>query len=127
MKCQCGFRTKICINNLLKWNDIKKIYDKIIKKRGVADMTIQQEVYEKIMRLPEDGIKLILVMADEIARQHGIRVDMDAEQEKSTLLGNKKGAFQNMLELREQSTYPQDFDYKKVMEEAKDEKYNFTN
>ena len=33
-------------------------------------MTIQQEVYEKIMRLPEDGIKLILVVADEISRQH---------------------------------------------------------
>lgn len=82
-------------------------------------MTIQQEAYEKIMRLPEDGIRLILVMADEIARQHGILADGNIEK--------KKKAFQNMLKLREQSTYPRDFDYKKVMEEAVNEKYNFTN
>ncbi len=90
-------------------------------------MTIQQEVYEKIMRLPEDGIRLILVIADEIARQQGIFADTDSEKETSALLANKKKAFQNMLEMREQSMYPKDFDYKKVMEEAIDEKYNFIN
>lgn len=90
-------------------------------------MTIQQEVYEKIMRLPEDGIRLILVIADEIARQQGIFADTDSEKETSVLLANKKKAFQNMLEMREQSMYPKDFDYKKVMGEAIDEKYNFIN
>ncbi len=90
-------------------------------------MTIQQEVYEKIMRLPEDGIRLILVIADEIARQQGIFADTDSEKETSASLANKKKAFQNMLEMREQSMYPKDFDYKKVMEEAIDEKYNFIN
>lgn len=90
-------------------------------------MTIQQEVYEKIMRLPEDGLKLILVIADEIARQQGIFSDKDSEKETNVLLANKKKAFQNMLEMREQSMYPKDFDYKKVMEEAIDEKYNFIN
>ena len=90
-------------------------------------MTIQQEVYEKIMRLPEDGIRLILVIADEIARQQGILAETDTEKETSTLLVNKKKAFQNMLEMREQSIYPKDFDYKKVMEKAIDEKYNFIN
>ena len=90
-------------------------------------MTIHQEAYEKIMRLPEDGIRLILVIADEIARQKGILADTDTEKETDTLLENKKKAFQNMLEMREQSTYPKDFDYKKVMEEAMDEKYNFIN
>lgn len=30
-------------------------------KEGVIDMTMRQEVYEKIMRLPEDGIKMIKV------------------------------------------------------------------
>lgn len=90
-------------------------------------MTIQQEVYEKIMRLPEDGIKLILVMADEIARQHGILIETDTDKEKSSLLLKKKKAFQNLLEMREQSTFPEDFDYKKAREEAVNEKYNFTN
>ncbi len=90
-------------------------------------MTIQQEVYEKIMRLPEDGIKLILVVVDEIARQHGILIETDTDKEKSSLLLKKKKAFQNLLEMREQSTFPEDFDYKKAREEAVHEKYNFTN
>lgn len=84
-------------------------------------MTIQQEVYEKIMRLPEDEIRLILVIADELARQQGIFADTNSEKETSVLLANKKKAFQNMLEMREQSMYPKDFDYKKVMGEAIDE------
>lgn len=87
----------------------------------VKDMTIQQEVYEKIMKLPEDGIRLILVMANEIARQQGILFETDTDKS----LIRKKKAFQNMLKMREQSTYPKDFDYKKVMEEAINEKYNF--
>ena len=66
-------------------------------------MTIQQETYEKIMRLPENDIKLILVIVDEIARQHGIIMDTEP------LLTNKKKAFEKMLELREQSIYPKDF------------------
>lgn len=47
-------------------------------KEGAVDMTMRQEVYEKIMRLPEDGIKLILVMADEIARQCGVFYDWNS-------------------------------------------------
>lgn len=90
-------------------------------------MTIQQEAYEKIKKLPEDGIRLLLVMADEIARQHGIFFDIDTENEKSDWLENRKKVFQNMMEMREQSAYPKDFDYKKVMEEAVNEKYNFIN
>lgn len=90
-------------------------------------MTIQQEAYEKIKKLPEDGIRLILAMADEIARQHGIFFDTDAEREKSEWLENRKKVFENMMEMREQSTYPKDFDYKKVVEEAVNEKYNFIN
>ena len=81
-------------------------------------MTIQQEACEKIMRLPEDGIRLILVMADEIAKQHGIFPDTNVETEAGTQLTRKKRAFQDMLELREQSTYPKNFDYKKTMEDA---------
>ena len=38
-------------------------------------MVIQQEACEKIMKLPEDGIWLILVMVDEVARQHGISTE----------------------------------------------------
>lgn len=52
-------------------------------------MTIQQEAYEKIKKLPEDGIRLLFVMADEIARQHGIFFDIDTESEK--MIGWKIG------------------------------------
>lgn len=72
-------------------------------------MTIQQKAYEKIMKLPEDGIKLILVMADEIARQHGILFEPDGEINEYVLTRKKK-AFQNMLEMRNNSAYPKDFD-----------------
>lgn len=59
--------------------------------------------------------------------QQGIFADTDSEKETSALLANKKKAFHNMLEMREQSMYPKDFDCKKVMGEAIDEKYNFIN
>lgn len=90
-------------------------------------MTIQQEAYEKIMKLPEDGIRLILVMADEIARQNGILTEADVQMDKKVSLTHKQKAFQNMLEMREQSTYPKDFDYKKLVKEEINEKYNFIN
>lgn len=87
-------------------------------------MTIQQEAVEKIMKLPEEGIRLILVLADEIARQYGVLSQNEDEAQKNALLERKKNAFQNMLKTREKSIYPEDFDYKKVMEEAINEKYN---
>jgi len=90
-------------------------------------LTIQQEAYEKIMRLPEDGIRLILVLADEIARQSGVYHETIVKTEDEELLQSKKRAFQNMLEMREQSSYPKDFDYKKVMEEAINETYSEEN
>ena len=49
-------------------------------------MTIQQEAVEKIMKLPEDGVRLILVMADEIARQQGILFELDDEKKIRLLL-----------------------------------------
>lgn len=51
---------------------------------------------------------------------HEVKLD----DEKRMILARKKRAFQNMLMMRESSDYPRDFDYKKVMEEAMNEKYN---
>ena len=45
---------------------------------------------------------------------------MDAER------ARKKKAFQDMLDMKKQSAYPKDFDYKKVMEEALHEKFSYT-
>ena len=94
-------------------------------------MTIRQEACEKIMKLPDDGVRLILVMADELARQNNIYLEGNAAIEKdmpmdtSTSMTRKQKAFQDMLEMREKSTYPKDFDYKKVVEKAINEKHGF--
>lgn len=63
-------------------------------------MTIQQEACEKIMRLPEDGIRLILVMADEIARQHGIFPDTNVETEAGTQLTRKKKSISRYVRIK---------------------------
>lgn len=70
---------------------------------------------------------MILVMADEIARQRGICFQKGDGMEVNPSIARKKKAFQNMLEMREKSIYPKEFDYKKVMEEAIVEKYNIIN
>ena len=45
-------------------------------------MTIQQEAYEKIMKLPDDGVRLIIALADEIARQSSFHAWMLNGQER---------------------------------------------
>lgn len=84
-------------------------------------MTLQQEVYEKIMKLPEDSIRLFIVMADEIARQKGISSDSVSDKNpssntRSTLdedLRRKQKAFQEMEEMRKKSPFPKNFNYEK--------------
>ncbi len=92
-------------------------------------MTLQQEAYEKIMRLPEDSIRLFIVMADEIARQKGIAAgdssSIEGNIDSNEDLKRKQKAFQEMLEMRKNLNFPKNFDYKKVMEEAVCEKYGF--
>lgn len=88
-------------------------------------MTIQQEAYEKIMQLPDDGVRLIIVLADEIARQHGVTTDTSSTQD--NLVSTKQLAFQKMAKMRESSVYSQNINYKKVMEESVSETYNISN
>lgn len=92
-------------------------------------MTLKQEACKKIMKLPEDGVRLILVIADEIARQKGIlaedNLDTKTLSDKDEDLSRKQKAFQEMLKMREKLNFPKDFDYKKAVEEAVCEKYGF--
>ena len=83
-------------------------------------MTIQQEAYEKIMKLPDRGVRLIIALADAIERQENFSQCADMEASK------KKKAYQDMLDMKNKSTYPRDFDYKKVREEAINEKFGYT-
>lgn len=80
-------------------------------------MTLQQEAYEKIMKLPEDSIRLFIVMADEIARQKGISSVLDED------LKRKQKAFQEMEDMRKKSPFPKDFNYEEARKEAVYEKY----
>ena len=80
-------------------------------------MTIQQEAYEKIMKLPENGIKLIIALADEISRKNSVQMSDD------DVIEENRKIYQEMLEMKKKSKYPKNFDYKKVMEEAVNEKY----
>ena len=78
-------------------------------------MSLQQEAYEKIMRLPDDRIRLIIALADEMIRQMSV-----LRQEE---LSKKHQAYEAMMEMKKVSTYPKDFDYHKEMEDALLEKY----
>lgn len=88
-------------------------------------MTIQREAYEKIMKLPDDAVRLVIVLVDEIARQNKITVPEKEDIDNNMSLTRQKKAYQEMLEMKKKSTYPKDFDYKKAMEEAVNEKYHF--
>jgi|GEM_PF-4168418 len=61
---------------------------------------------------------IIFVLVDEIASQSGVYHETIVKKEDEEFLQSKKRAFQNMLEMREQSSYLKDLDYKKVMEEV---------
>ena len=78
-------------------------------------MTLQQKAYEKIMRLPEDRVRLIIALADEMIRQLST-----LRQEE---LSKKRQAYEAMMEMKRVSRYPDDFDYRKERDDALLEKY----
>ena len=78
-------------------------------------MTLQQEACEKILCLPDDKIRLVIVFMDEMIRQLSALRQND--------LYEKQQAYSAMTEMKRVSKYPEDFDYRKVREEAIFEKY----
>ena len=86
-------------------------------------MTLQQEAYEKIKNLPDNSIRLIIVLAEELARQQEPIPSVSAAEAKS----QKRKAYMEMLEMKKKSKYPKNLDYKKIVQEAIYEKYGFSN
>lgn len=83
-------------------------------------MTLQQEAYEKIMKLPDDGVRLIIALADALTEQTYPSQHSNPGAEK------KKKAYQDMLEMKKRSTFPKDLDPKKIKEEALNERFGYT-
>ena len=78
-------------------------------------MSLQQKAYEKIACLPDDRLRLIIALADEMIRQ------MSALRKEE--ISKKRQAYQAMMEMKKISAYPENFDYHKELEDALLEKY----
>ncbi|MBR0282147.1 MAG: hypothetical protein IJQ81_11235 [Oscillibacter sp.] len=80
-------------------------------------MTLRQEAYEKIAALPDNGIRLVIALADEILKQSAPQSAPDSDADE------KRAAFLNIMEYGRQHPFPKDFDWEKAREEAMIEKY----
>ena len=83
-------------------------------------MTLLQTTYEKIALLPNENLQTLSAIVDEMLKRKNETV-ADADKGKSREI--KQKAFQTILELREQSSFPPDFDYDEVLDEALTKKY----
>ena len=83
-------------------------------------MTLQQEAYAKIACLPENSIRLVIALVDEMLKQ-------SSQQPASTVSTNAgdtaRSAFQEAMEYRRLHPFPKDMDWEKLREEAVAEKY----
>ena len=76
-------------------------------------MTLRQEAYEKIAALPDNGIRLVIALADELLKQSAAQPAPD----------EKRAAFLDAMEHRRRNPFPADIDVDKLREEAMIEKY----
>lgn len=80
-------------------------------------MTLRQEAYEKMATLPDNSIRLVLALVDELLRQE------NANEIEMIPVETRKRALREMMAMKEKSKYPDDFDYQNVLQEALSEKY----
>jgi len=83
-------------------------------------MTILQTTCEKIALLPSENVQTLLAIVDEMLKHNGESA-VSADKGKSKEV--KQKAFQTILKLREQSSFPQNFDYNEALDEALKKKY----
>ena len=80
-------------------------------------MTLRQEAYEKIAALPDNGIRLVIALADEILKQS------NPEPVPASDADEKRAAFLDAINHRRLHPFPKDIDVEKLREEAMIEKY----
>ncbi len=83
-------------------------------------MTLLQTTYEKIALLPNENVQTLSAIVDEMLKRNN-ETFADADKGKSREI--KQKAFQTILKLREQSSFPRNFDYNEALDEALKKKY----
>ena len=78
---------------------------------------LKEQAYRKIAVLSERNVRLLIALADEMIQQERVDGQADISEEE------RKKIFQEMLKMRSEHKFPVDFDYKKTLEEAIEEKY----
>lgn len=77
------------------------------------------------MLLPEANVKILLNMIDEMLKQkeNQQNIEVDTEENKKERIKRKMSAVQSIIEMRNKSPFPADFNYDEVLEEAITKKY----
>ena len=83
-------------------------------------MTLAQTAIEKISLLSEPNIRIVLAIVNEMLRQNS---ETDKQCNSSEEVNPKLAAFQSIMDKREKSPFPANFDYEKAREEALSAKY----
>ena len=78
---------------------------------------LKEQAYRKISALSTRNVRLLIALADEMIQQEnfGERSDMPGEE--------RQKLFREMLMMRSRQKFPADFDYRKTLEAALEEKY----
>lgn len=82
-------------------------------------MTLRQEAYAKIDALSDNGIRLVIALADEILKQS------NPEPVPASDADEKRAAFLDAINHRRLHSFPPNFDCEKAREEAIMEKYGY--
>ena len=83
-------------------------------------MTLTEMTMEKVALLPEANVRVVLAMVNEMLRQTG---EGAARPERDEGLSRRQAAFKAIMDMRERSPFPADFDYDRARAEALTEKY----
>ena len=80
-------------------------------------MTLRQEAYEKISCLPDDSVRLVIALMDEMLRRSDQSASLADSRE------NGSAAFADVMEYRRLRPFPKDIDWENARKEAIAEKY----
>ena len=82
-------------------------------------MTLLQETYERMKKLSEKELNFVLIVVKELEKN----MELTSTNENDKEISRKKKAFLRLEELRNDMSFPDDFDYIKAREEGMSEKY----
>ena len=86
-------------------------------------MTLQQQAYEMIEDLPEDGVRFIIEVIRRIQPGYKSMSWIGADSDLSERSCAKIRAFEQLEEMKKTMVFPKDFDPQRELEAALEEKY----